>query len=81
MATFNDVANGLKMLLEEQGTPKTVRENVQAMLKVIDGEGDPHIKADKLLVTLEDLQSDVNIPTYVRTQIWSISSMLEDLDV
>lgn len=81
MATFDNIASAMEVLLEEQGTPKNVREKVQAMLSTIKNEGDPHIKADKLLMQLDDLQSDVNIPAYIRTQLWSISSMLEDLDV
>ncbi len=80
MATFDDIAQGLKMLLEEQGTPRNVREKVQGMLAAIKEEGEARMKADHLLSTLDELQGDVNIPSYVRTQLWSISSMLEDLD-
>jgi uncharacterized protein (UPF0147 family) len=80
MATFNDVAQGLQMLLEEQGTPRNVREKVTGMLTTIKAEGDAHLKADKLLMELDDLQSDVNIPSYVRTMLMSISGMLEDIE-
>jgi uncharacterized protein (UPF0147 family) len=81
MASFNDVAAALQNLLEEQGTPRNVREKVQGMILAIRAPGDSGgMKADKLLMQLDDLQSDVNIPTYVRTQLWSVSSMLEDLD-
>ncbi len=80
MATFDDIAEALQNLLEEQGTPRNVREKVQGMLVAIRQQGDPRMKADKLLMQLDDLQSDVNIPTYVRTQLWSVSSMLEDLE-
>jgi len=80
MATFDDVSQGLRMLLEEQGTPRNVREKVQDMLQEIKGEGEVRLKADQLLSKLDDLQSDVNIPSYIRTQLWSISSMLEDIE-
>lgn len=80
VATFDDVGNGLQMLLDEQGTPRNVREKVQGMLVQIKAEGDARLKADKLLMELDDLQSDVNIPSYVRTMLMQISSMLEDLD-
>lgn len=80
MAGFDKIASGLRMLLEEQGTPRNVREKVQGMLKAISAGGDTQLLADKLLMELEDLQSDVNIPSYVRTQIWSISGMLESMD-
>lgn len=80
MATFNSVADAMKMLLEEQGTPRNVREKVQAMISTIQGDGDASLKADKILMELDELQDDINLPPYVRTQLWSISSMLEDLD-
>ncbi len=80
MATFDDIAQGFKMLLDEQGTPRNVREKVRGMLQSLKEEEDARLKANKLLAQLEDLQSDVNIPSYVRTQLWSISSMLEDIE-
>ena len=80
MATFDDIADALQGMIEEQGAPRNVREKVSGMIQAIKSEGDKHILADKLLMQLDDLQSDINIPTYVRTQLWSVSSMLENLD-
>jgi len=80
MATFDDVAQGFRMLLEEQGTPRNVREKAKAMLQSLGEAEEMRLKADRLLAQLDDLQSDVNIPSYVRTQLWSISSMLEDIE-
>ena len=80
MANFEEIAAALRNLLDEQGTPRNVREKVQGMLQAISVKGEPGMKADRLLMELDDLQADVNIPTYVRTQLWSISGMLEDLD-
>lgn len=80
MTTFNDISNALRLLLDEQGTPRNVREKVNGMLKEIQQPGEQRMKADRLLMELEDLQSDVNIPSYIRTQLWSISGMLENID-
>jgi len=80
MATFPEVADALRYLLDEQGTPKNVRERVNRMLAIIKEEGEARMKADKLLMELDDLQSDINIPTYVRTQIWGIAGMLERIE-
>ncbi len=77
MSDFSEVADALHQLLEEQGTPRNVREKVKGMLQVIEQPGEAKMKADKLLMQLDDMQSDVNIPTYVRTQLWGISGMLE----
>ena len=68
------------MLLEEQGTPRNVREKVQGMITQLKEPGEERLMADQLLAQLDELQSDVNIPSYIRTQLWSISSMLENME-
>ena len=68
------------MLLEEQGTPRNVREKVQGMIAQLKEPGEERLKADQLLSQLDELQSDVNIPSYIRTQLWSVSSMLENME-
>ncbi len=80
MATFSEIATAMQGLLEEQGTPRNVREKLQGMLAGIKEPGEAKMKADRMLAALDDLQSDLNIPSYVRTGLWSISSMLENLD-
>jgi len=80
MANFNDVIAALQDLLGEQGTPRNVREKVQGMISALKQQGDARMTADRLLMQLDEMQSDVNIPSYIRTQLWSISSMLENLD-
>ena len=80
MASFDDVAGALRDLLDEQGTPRNVREKVTRMLQSLKSGEEPRVLADKLLMSLDELQSDINIPSYVRTQLWNVSSMLEALD-
>ncbi len=80
MATLSEVSEAMRMVIEEQGVPRNVREKMQQMIAETKSGKDYRILADQLLMQLEDLQSDVNIPSYVRTHIWSISSMLENLE-
>lgn len=77
---FDQIIYALQHLLEEQGTPRNVREKVNGMIALLKGDGDARMKADRLLMQLDDMQSDVNIPSYIRTQLWSISGMLEHLE-
>ncbi|RME30747.1 hypothetical protein D6789_04715 [Candidatus Woesearchaeota archaeon] len=80
MATLNEVSEAMRMLINEQDIPRNVRDKMQQMIAEIKAGGDQRILADKLLMQLEDLQSDINLPSYVRTHIWSLSSMLENLE-
>ena len=49
MPSFDDIIQALQHLLEEQGTPRNVREKVQGMIQAIKAEGDSRMKADRLL--------------------------------
>jgi uncharacterized protein (UPF0147 family) len=41
---------------------------------------DLKLKADKCIHDLDDISSDVNLQPFVRTQLWSVVSMLEALE-
>ena len=78
---FSKVIGSIQYLLDDNTTPRTVRERLTRMIGYLkkDGEDDQR-KISTVLSELEDLSSDVNIPPYVRTQLYGISSQLEALN-
>lgn len=72
-------------LLEELQEDNTVSKNVKIKINNIKQEltesnkENRSLTVNKILSELEDISGDVNIPMFVRTQIWSISSLLETL--
>jgi len=38
------------------------------------------MKVNKSLSELDEISNDINLPTFIRTQIWGIASMLEQLE-
>ena len=81
MDKFNKVEISMKMLQEDSGTPRSVREKLGHMITYLKSSHDDSTKISTVLGQLEDLCSDVNIPPYVRTQLYSISSMLEQVQI
>ena len=79
MASFDRVEYSIKMLLEEQGTPRSVREKLNRMLSYLKQPTDDQTKISTMLGELEELSQDVNIPPFVRTQLYSISGALESI--
>ena len=77
MTTFKDIKEMLMMVREDQDAPKSLREKIDRMVLLIDGDKEIQLKIDSLQQELEEASSDMNIPSFVRTQIWSISSALE----
>lgn len=82
MVKVQDVMEMVGEIVEDSTLPR----NVKAKLEEIASElketppNDVRLKADKCIHELDDISSDVNIQPFVRTQIWSVVSMLESLD-
>lgn len=80
MGTFDKVINYMRVLIEDSTTPRTVRDKVGQMANYLQqSKDDEQTKISNVLSQLEDISSDVNIPPFVRTQIYSISSQLESI--
>ncbi len=77
MTTLEDIKEMLEIIQEDQSCPKSMREKIAFMKTIIDSKQENQLKIDTLQNTLEDISNDVNIPSFVRTQIWSVSSALE----
>jgi uncharacterized protein (UPF0147 family) len=77
--TFQKVEIMMKMLQEDQGTPRSVREKLNYMMNYLKGKDDASTKVSTCLGILEELSQDVNIPAYVRNQLFSISATLEQI--
>jgi uncharacterized protein (UPF0147 family) len=77
---FEKVEAMMRMLQEDSGTPRSVREKLGQMIQYLSQAGDDSTKISTVLGRLEELCSDVNIPPFVRTQIYSISGMLEAIE-
>ena len=82
MVEVKDVVEMVDEIMEETGLPKNIRnklEEIASELKACEKEN-LKLKADKCIHDLDDVSSDVNLQPFVRTQLWSVVSMLESLE-
>jgi len=80
MSRFAKVEDSIKYVLEDHMTPRSVREKLNRILVTLARKDqDDQSKISTVLADLEDLSSDVNIPPFVRTQLYSVSGQLEAL--
>jgi len=77
MVEWNRVENAIRYVLEDTATPRSVREKLNNTLQYIKRSDDEQTKISTILSDLDELSQDVNIPPFVRTQLYSISGMLE----
>jgi len=67
-------------LLQTLVSDKSISKNVREVLGVIQEElrdGEIAVKIDAAMQKVEDLSLDPNLSPYTRTQIWSLTSLLE----
>jgi uncharacterized protein (UPF0147 family) len=76
---FEKVEGLIKYLQEDIGTPRSVREKLGRITQYLKQPVDDSTKISTILSDIEELCMDVNIPPYVRTQLYSISSQLESI--
>ncbi|MBW3016769.1 UPF0147 family protein [Candidatus Woesearchaeota archaeon] len=73
-----EVLNALNDLLQDETVPKNVVKKIKIAITILENdEEEINIKVHKALNELDELADDVNMQSYVRTQLWNIISALE----
>jgi len=66
-------------LQEDSSTSKSLKKVIEDVLKLLKQEGDIRMLCSKALEEFEKISDDSSIDPYMRTQIWNIVSMLENI--
>lgn len=71
----------LDELQEDSAVSKNIKQKVLGIKNDLSGcsEAEISLRVNKTLSELEDISGDVNLPMFVRTQIWQLTSILEKL--
>lgn len=77
MADLTEIAELLATLTKDNSLSKNTREILQEMCEELKDSKDVEIKIDAALQKVENLSLDPNLSQYARTQIWSLTSLLE----
>ena len=79
MANIQEIMEILTVIEGDNSVPRNVRVKIKsAMCMLEDPQGVAlNVTFDKILQELDNLSEDPNLPTYTRTQIWSLVSSLE----
>jgi len=73
-----DLAN---LLLKEPSSPRHVRETCKDIINYLNDPKIPSygIKASACISRIEEVLQDQTIPSYIRTSLWKIISILEQI--
>tara|TARA_Y100000310_G_scaffold331896_1_gene406403 strand:+ start:548 stop:799 length:252 start_codon:yes stop_codon:yes gene_type:complete len=75
---FQEVVEALEFLKEDPMTVRKVKEKADLIIQLLNQTSDSNV--DQALRELEELDSS-EIPSYDRTQIWDVVSMLESVSL
>jgi len=76
----DEIISALTNLKEDDGVPKNVRNKIDLIISDLRDESELSMKIGKSLHNLDEISEDLNLPSFIRTQIWNISSMFEKLN-
>ncbi|MBN2141916.1 UPF0147 family protein [Candidatus Woesearchaeota archaeon] len=82
MTEVADVVETIKDILEDPGLQKNIKQKLDNIMKELESadKNSIRLKVDKCVDELDEICNDSNIQPFVRTQVWSIVSMLESLE-
>jgi uncharacterized protein (UPF0147 family) len=74
---LTEAIDALHNLESDESIPKNVRAKIQQIIKTLESNTEVSIKVNKTLHELDEIAEDINLQTFIRTQIWNVSSILE----
>jgi uncharacterized protein (UPF0147 family) len=77
MGTIDEVQDLLQVLLQDTSLSKNVRIILEEIAEELKDEKQIAVRINSALQKVEDVSLDPNLSPYLRTQIWSLSTLLE----
>ena len=75
-----EIISTLTMLRDDEGIPKNIKTKISMIITDLNESADISSKVCNSLHKLDEISEDLNIPPFIRTQIWNVSTMLENLN-
>ena len=72
------VLNALQELLEDTGLPKNARQKIERIVREL-SKGKSNMEISKAIQELEEIGEDMNLQSYMRTQLFNLVNLLESV--
>ena len=77
---LDNAMSSLNQLATNPSTPRNIRKSITSLLEELKSEEySMSVRAANTTSLLDDITQDPNMPSYVRTSLWQIVSMLENI--
>ena len=74
---IKEIIDTLSELQEDQSLPKNTGVKLQEVIDILNSDSESSMKVNRAFNILEGIADNTNLQSYIRTQIWNITSMLE----
>ena len=77
---FEEVINLIQQVADDRTVPRNIRSKCEESIKILkDEKEDVAVRINTVISTMDEISNDPNIPTYTRTQVWNIVSIMESM--
>jgi|TARA_B100000745_G_scaffold171300_1_gene112296 uncharacterized protein len=77
---LDDAMSNLNQLSTSPSTPRNIRKSITSLLEELKSEEySISVRAANTTSLLDDITQDPHMPSYVRTSLWQVVSMLENI--
>jgi len=82
MTTAQEIIDNINYILEDPALQRNIKSKLDQIVQILKtvNKQDLRLKAGKCTDLLGDVCEDVNIQSFVRTQLFQISGMLESME-
>lgn len=78
--TVKQASEVLKQISEDITTPRNIRRSAKNAGEALQVTAESHaVRASNAVSILDDVSQDPNMPSYTRTRIWNVVSLLETI--
>ncbi len=77
---FENVIPIIEQVANDRSVPRNIRTKCEESINILkDEKQDVAIRVNTVISNMDEISNDPNIPTYTRTLIWNIVSILESV--
>ncbi|MDL2271103.1 UPF0147 family protein [Methanobrevibacter sp. OttesenSCG-928-I08] len=77
---IEEVSDILKHIMENNSVPRNIRKAAEDSNNILnDDKEDESVRLSSVILKLDDISNDPNIPVHARTLIWEILGKLESI--
>ena len=77
---FENIIPIIQQVANDRSVPRNIRIKCEDSIKILENnKEDLAVRINTVISSMDEISNDPNIPTYTRTQIWNIVSLLESV--